>query len=80
MPPPIVETPVPEVKPEAVVTPPPIPKPAAVPPPIPPATAVPPTPVVEEKKQSSWGWIAFTLLLLAIIGAGVYFLFFNDSK
>ena len=55
VPPPIVETPVPEVKPEAVVTPPPIPKPAAVPPPIPPATAVPPTPVVEEKKQSSHG-------------------------
>ena len=80
VPPPIVETPVPEVKPEAVVTPPPIPKPAAVPPPIPPATPVPPTPVVEEKKQSSWGWIAFTLLLLAVIGAGVYFLFFNDNK
>ena len=76
-PPPIQKPEPPAIPPveETVAVPPPVPPKATTPPP-----PVPPAPVMEEKKQSSWPWIVFTLLSLAIIGAGIYFLFFNDTK
>lgn len=78
VPPPIQKPEPPAIPPveETVAVPPPVPPKATTPPPPP----VPPAPVMEEKKQSSWLWVALTLLFLAIIGAGIYFLFFNDTK